>query len=209
MELLKDLELIDVQYSNDNKKATLIFLDESRGEIREVIFNKQIYENGAFEDSEEKANKVERWCNDLFYLSFNELEQAIGLKKDVYAYDKFNSLFEVSVVNKFDDDMVGQIFEAVVTEVVDDSIAIRIRFEYDGKLYESKMNYADYVDSRKEWYVNPQKQLKQYLKFLDKFHIDIDSKQQLVGKTVMVEIKKAMGKYTYADIKPFPKVKKK
>lgn len=209
MELLKNLELIDVQYSNDNKKATLIFLDEERGEIREVNFNKQVYDNGKYVDDAEKAEKVEKWCHDLFGLTFDTLAQAIGEKKDVYAYDKFNSLFEVSTVSKFSDDMLGQIFEAEIVEILDDGIAIRIRFNYDGNIYESKMSYADFVESRREWFVNPQKQLKQYQKFIDKFQKDISQKDELIGKTVMVEVKKAMGKYIYADIKPFPKVKKK
>lgn len=207
MELLKNLELIDVQYSNENKKATLIFLDEERGEIREVNFNKQVYENNNYVDSEEKAEKVEKWSEDQFGLTFDTLAQAIGEKKDVYAYDKFNSLFEVSTITKFADDMVGQIFETEIEEILDDNIAVRIRFRYEGDLYESKMNYADYVESRKEWFINPQKQLKQYQKFIDKFHKDISQKDELVGKTIMVEVKKAMGKYTYAEVKPFPKKK--
>jgi hypothetical protein len=206
--MLNNLELIDVQYNEGQSKATLVFLDEEHGEIREVNFNKQIYDNGKFVDDTEKAAKVEQWCQDFFELDFKSLTKAIGTRKDVYAYDRFNSLFEIQQVEKFDDDMVGQIFEAEVTEVVDDNVAIRIRFEYEGALYESKMSYADYIEVKKEWFVNPQKKQKQYDKFEDKFHLSVEDMQQLVGKTVMVEVKKAMGKYVYCDIKPFPKKKK-
>lgn len=208
MEILKNLEMIDVQYDNDNKKATMVFLDEERGEIREVNFNKQSYDNGKFIDDPDKAEKVEQWCKDLFNLTFDTLGQAIGERKDVYAYDRFNSLFHVTQIAKFEDDMVGQIFEVEVSEVVDDEIAIRIRFDYEGNTYESKMNYADYVAARKEWFINPQKRNKQYERFEQKFGIKVDEKEKLIGKTVMVEVKKAMGKYVYCEIKPFPKKKK-
>ena len=40
-------------------------------------------------------------------------------------------------------------------------------------LYESKMQYADYLDARKEWFINPQKRTKQYKKFEEKFHIPV------------------------------------
>ena len=42
-EILEQLELVDVIFE-DNKKVTLVFLHEERGEIREVNFNKQVYD---------------------------------------------------------------------------------------------------------------------------------------------------------------------
>jgi len=42
MELKEQLEIVDVTFE-DSKKATIIFLDEEMGEIREVNFNKQKY----------------------------------------------------------------------------------------------------------------------------------------------------------------------
>lgn len=209
MELLKGLELIEVNYENDNKKAVLTFLDEERGEVREINFNLQDYDNDSkkFIDSDDKAEKVAKWCTDIFGLTFNTLSQAIGEKKDIYAYEKFNSFFEVSQIEKFGDDMIGQIFETVVTEVIDDGIAIRIRFVEDDNTYESKMSYSNYQESLKRFLVNPQKKQKQYEKFVEKFQIPIENMQELVGKIVMVEVKKAMGKWVYSEIKPFPKKK--
>jgi hypothetical protein len=32
--------------------------------------------------------------------------------------------------------------------------------------------------------------------------------ENMIGKTVLVEVKKAMGKWTYSEIKPFKKPKK-
>lgn len=206
MILLENLELVDVKF--EDKKATLTFLDADNGEIREINFNKKVYNDGNWVDDEEKATKVEEWCQKFFNVKFDDLALAIGDRKDVYCYDKFNSLFEVQMVSKFDDDMVGQILNVTVSEVVDDGNAIKIRFEYEGNTYESKMGYSTFLESQNSWFVNPQKQQKQYEKFEEKFHLDIDNKEGLVGKPVMVEVKKAMGKYVYNEIKPFPKKKK-
>lgn len=209
MELLTQLELVDVTF--EDKKAVLTFLDEERGEIREVNFNKQSYDNEAnkFIDDPEKAEKVEKWCQEYFGLTFDRLAEAIGERKDIYAYDRFNSLFEVKMVSKFEKDMVGQIMEVEVAAVEDDGKAIHIEFEYDGDTYESKMTYADYLEAKKQWFVNPQKQKKQYDKFEDKFGITVENKAELVGQKVMIEIKLAFSKFVYVDIKPFPKKKKK
>lgn len=208
MELLEQLELVEVIF--EDKKAVLTFLDEERGEIREVNFNKQSYDNDAnkFVDDPEKEEKVEGWCQEYFNLSFDELAKGIGERKDIYAYDKFNSLFPVKMVSKFDKDMVGQIMEIEISNVEDDGKAIHIEFEYEGNTYENKMTYADYLEAKKQWFVNPQKKQKQYDKFEDKFHVSVDNKEQIIGEKAMIEIKLAFGKFVYVDIKPFPKKKK-
>ena len=208
-EILEQLELVDV-IIEDNKKATLVFLHEERGEIREVNFNKQVYdkETKKFVDDAEKAQKCEEWAQEYFGLEFDRLAEAIGERKDVYCYDTFNSLFEVQMVTKFEDDMLGQIFETEVTNAFDDGKKIAIQFEYEGNLYESKMQYADYVEARKEWFINPIKQKKQYDKFEAKFQMPVSEIENMIGKTVFVEVKKAMGKWIYTEVKPFKKAKK-
>jgi hypothetical protein len=208
-ELLEQLELVDAVFE-DNKKVTLVFLHEERGEIREVNFNKQVYDKDTkkFVDDEEKAQKCEEWAEEYFGLPFDRLAEAIGERKDVYCYDNFNSLFEVQMVTKFDEDMLGQVFETEVTNAFDDGKKIAIHFEYEGNLYESKMQYADYVEARKEWFINPIKQKKQYDKFEDKFQMPVTEIENMIGKTVLVEVKKAMGKWIYSEIKPFKKPKK-
>ena len=207
MEFLEQLELVDVTF--EDKKAVLTFLDEDRGEIREVNFNKQSYDSDAnkFVDDEEKAAKVEEWCEEHFNLPFDRLAEAIGERKDIYAYDKFNSLFEVKQIAKFDKSMVGQILQVDITNVEDDGIKISIQFEYEGETYESKMTYADYLEAKKQWFVNPLKKKKQFEKFEDKFGIPVDEKEKLIGETAMIEIKLAFGKFVYVEIKPFPKKK--
>lgn len=212
MELLEQLELVNVEFE-EMKKATLIFLDEERGEIRQINYNKQKYDESTkkYYDDKDQSEKIEGWCQDHFGLAFDQLAQAIGERRDVYCYDGFNSLHPVKMITKFEDDMVGQIFEVEVTHAEDDGKKISIQFEYDGELRESKMQYAEYLDlgNRKDWFPNPQKRKKQYDKFEDKFGILVGEIEKLIGKTVMVEVKKAMGKHVYCEVKPFPKKKQK
>lgn len=207
MKKLESLELVAVEYSDKMPKATLTFLDAENGEIREVNFNKYVFENDKFVPSDEKAEKVETWCQDFFGVTFDTLGSAVGDRKDVYCYDKYNSLFEIAQIAKFGDDMLGQILSVEITEVIDDGKAIKIRVDYEGDTYESKMNYSTFLETRNEWFVNPQKQTKQREKFLEKFHVDIANKDELVGKSCMIEVKKAMGRFVYIEIKPFPKKK--
>ncbi|EAH0767877.1 hypothetical protein NWM19_000575 [Listeria monocytogenes] len=207
-EKLGQLELVEVVIKEG--KATLQFIDMERGELREVIFNKNVFdkEKNEFVPDEEKAVKVEEWCQEYFQLTFDELAKAIGEKRDVYAYDKFNSLWESEQIAKFDKDMVGQIISSTVKDVTDDGIGVHIKFEHEGEVYQSNMTYSDYMETMKKWFTNPQKQRKQYEKFEEKFGISIDNKEELIGKDIMVEVSSAFGKFVYADIKPFPKKKK-
>jgi hypothetical protein len=210
-ELLENLELVDVNFEDNNQKAVLTFLDDSKGEIREVNFNRQAYDEPSkkYVPDAEKAAQVDEWCAEYFGLPFERLAEAIGERKDVYCYDRFNSLWEVKMITKFNEDMVGQIFETECVHAEDDGKKISIQFEYDGDLYESKMQYAEYLDARKEWFINPLKRKKQYEKFEEKFGLLVGEIDQLIGKTIMIEVKKAMGKYVYNEVKPFPKLKKK
>jgi hypothetical protein len=211
MELLEQLELVDVQFEDNNKKCVLVFLDENKGEIREVNFNQQSFDQATkkFIDDPEKAAKVAEWCEEYFKLPFERLAEAIGERKDIFCYDNFNSLFEVKIPTKFDEDMLGQIFEVEITNAFDDGKKIGLHFEYEGNLYESKMQYADYLDARKEWFINPVKRKKQYDKFEEKFQMPVTDIEKMIGKNVLVEVKKAMGKYIYSEIKPFKKKAKK
>lgn len=207
MMLLEKLSLVDVEFQNEGTKAVMTFLDEEQGEIREVNFNKQVYDDGKFVDDEVKAKQVDEWCKEYFDLAFKDLQKAIGIKKDVYAYERFNSLWEVEIVEKFEDDMVGQIITGKLEEIYDDGIGIKINFSYEGKLYQSKMTYSDYLEVRNEWFVNPQRKIKQYNKFEEKFKVPFSKREELIGKDIMVEVKKAMGKWVYNDIKPMQKKK--
>ena len=203
MELLKDLELVEVNYENEGRKAILVFLDEDRGEIREVNFNKQKYDDKSskFIDDLEKAEQVEQWCIDYFQTSFDKLSDCVGIKKDVYAYDDFCSLWEATQVSKFKEEDLGLIDSAAITEIIVDNIGIKIRFEYDGNTYESKMAYSKWMESLGKWLQDPNKKKKRFNDFKEKFGVAIEEKDNLIGKEIMFEVKKAMGKHIYVDIK--------
>jgi len=210
MELLKNLELVEVT-TNDGK-ATLTFLHEERGEIREVNFNKNVYDEstGKFTPDADKAAKVEEWCQEYFKLTFDKLSQAIGTRKDVYAYDTFNSLWESEQIKKFEKDMVGQIIQTEIKEITDDGVGIHIKFDYEDETYQSNMSYSEYMENLKKWFKNPQKQAKQYKKFEEKFHVGVAEAIEtgcLTGQEIMVEVKSAFGKFVYPEIKPLLKKK--
>lgn len=207
MELRKNLELVDVAYENDGKKVVMTFLDEERGEVRIVNFNRQAYDNGKFVDDPSKAAKVDEWCEDFFGTKFNKLTDCIGQKKDVYVYDRFNSLFETKETEKFTPDMLGDIITTVIDEVQVDDLFIRVLYTdpNTGKQYESKQTLGKYVETLKKWFVDPIKRDKEYAKFEDKFGVPVTEKDALVGKNIIVEVKCAFGKFYYGEIKKFPK----
>ena len=106
MQLLKDLELVQVVYENEGKKAIMTFLHEEAGEIREVNFNKQSWSGtqSKFVDDPEKAEKVEKWCQEYFNCDFDDLHNYVGVRKDIYDYDTYCSLWETSSTDKFTDE---------------------------------------------------------------------------------------------------------
>lgn len=203
MELREKLALIEVEYQNDNKKAVLTFLDEENGQVLEVNFNKQAYDAAAkqFVDDAEKASKVDDWCYTYFDTTFDKLNQAVGQKKDVYKYDSFNSLWESDYAQKFDSEDVGKVFTAILKNIKDDGIAIVIEYEINDVLYSSKMTYAKYVENLKKWFEDPIRKEKQFDKFKNKFGVSVEDAGQILDKEIMVEVKKAFGKFTYGDIK--------
>ena len=211
MELLKDLELVEVTYESENKKAVLTFHYEEAGEVREISFNKQSWDatKSKFVDDPEKATKVDEWCQEYFGTTFDKLTDCIGIRKDVYDYDTYCSLWETSSVDKFTEDDLGLIDEGIIKEIKVDDIGIKIHIEYEGKTYESKMVYSKWMDSLKRFLTNPQERKKKIAKFEEKFGVSLENKDELIGKTVMFEVKKAGGKFIWVELKAFKKSKKK
>lgn len=207
MEILKSLPIVDVTI--EDGKATITFIDQEKGEIREVNYQTKSYDEatGKFVADPEKEEKVRAKVEQLYGVPFDQLGQAIGQTHDVYAYDNFNSLEEVTVVAKFDKDMVGQIIQTEVSAVEVDNVGIHIKFEYEGETYQSNMNYATYVEASVSWFQNPQKRKKQEAKFETKFHIPVERKDELVGKSIMAEVKDFNGN-VWVEVKAFPKKKK-
>jgi len=204
MELRKNLQLVSVEYESNRQKAVMTFLDKERRQIRVVNFNRQVYADGKYVDDSEKAAKVDQWCADYFQCGFDDLPNCVGQTKDVYCYEKFNSLWEVEQIEKFTVDMVGQIYQTEVKEITVDDYFIKIRYEIEGKTYESKMSFGVYMKESKEWYQDPVKKESQYQRFLEKYHVPVEEKDKLIGHPLMVEVKSAFGNNYYGDIKKFP-----
>lgn len=200
-ELAKNLELVEVSY--DGQKAVLTFLDEEAGLIRTINFNKQSYNNDTkkFVDDPEKAEKVEQWCNVYFNATFDTLTDVLGQRKDIYVYDGFNSLFEVAQIDKFEPEQEGDIFNTVIDEIEDTGTKISVKYSYEGKTYESKFQYAKYVETLKKWLTDPNAKDKAFEKFEKKFNVPFSQKDELIGVSIMVEVKKAGGKWLYGEIK--------
>ena len=207
MELRPNLVLVNVEYENDNKKVVLTYLDEERKQIRTVNFNKQSYKDGKYIDDPTKAEKVEEWCATYFKTGFGDLRSCIGQKNDIYTYERFNSLWETDMIEKFSSDMKGQIFQSEVKEIVVDDYFIKIRYVIDGKTYESKMGYGIFMKDSRTWYQDPIKKDVQFRKFEEKFHVPVEQKDALIGHPLMVEVKSAFGTNYYGDIKAFPRAK--
>ena len=210
MEKLEQLELIEV--TQDLDKTVFTFLDRERGEVRDITWNTKKYDSDTnkWTASTETMERVEGWAKDYFDCTYPELANLADkdVKKDVYAYDKFNSLWEASQVAKFSKEDVGQIFSVTVTDVVEEVSGLKIKFDYDGETYQSNMGWAKFIEATKEWFSDPIKKSKQQAKFEEKFGIPFENKVELIGKDVMVEVSLAFGTAVYAEIKPFPKKKK-
>ena len=201
MDLREQCELVEVTYQDENQKAILTFLDEEQGQVLEVNFNKQAYKDGKFVADAEKAKKVDQWCEEYFNLDFLKLSEAVGERKDVYVYEKFNSLWESQETKKFKVEDEGKFFQSEISRIVDDGYGIHIYFEYKGDEYESKMMYSDYMDTLKKWFVNPQKKQKRMTKFKEMFGVDVENAEEIVGKPIAVEVKVAFKKHAYCEIK--------
>lgn len=203
MELRKNCELIEVSYEKDRKKAVLTFLDKENGQVLEVNFNKQDYKDGEWVESAEKSEKVDKWCEEYFDTTFENLYSAIGAIKDVYNYENFNSLWESEHAQKFTKEQLGEILNATIESVTDDGNRIKITYRDSdtGVVYGSNMTYSKYIEARKEWFVEPTKKTAIFEKFKEKFGVDVENADELKGKEIMVEVKPAFGKFFYGDIK--------
>lgn len=207
MEIRNNLALVGVEYNDSMKKVTLTFLDAEEKKVRTVNLNKQVYDEKkkGYVDDADKAERMENVVQEYFGVAFDQLADCEGVCKDIYVYDSFNSLYPVEMTEKFTKDMVGDIIQTTIKDIILGDYAIKIRYEYDGKTYESKHTFGKYVESMKEWFVDPNKQDSVWKKFKDKYGVAPEEAQTLIGHPIMVEVKCAMGKYYYGDIKKFPK----
>lgn len=204
MNLKENLPLVQVEYQENGKKVVLTFLDEEMGEICDVQFNKQKYDNGKYVDDPDRAAKTEQKVYELTGCSFDNLSSLVGagFSADVYCYDKFNSLEPVSTIQKFDKSMNGKSYMTKVDDIIMDDIAIRVRYTIDNKQYETKYTFAKYLEDMKKWFVNPIDKVKKLEKFEKTFGVPFNQKDSLIGNDVIIIVKSAFGKCYYGEIAP-------
>jgi len=218
--LLKDLALIEVT-EEVGERIVLSFLDvNGAGSVYDVTWNLRKYNPDAkgqnkWEPSEEQVEQVEKWSQEIFGVPMSELKNLpsndveTAVKKDVYHYGNFNSLWEVSRIEKFDSERVGEILSVVVTDITQDSKGFHVQFEEDGKTYAVTFTTAKYVEMMKQFVNDPVKEAKAKDKFEDTFGIPYEDREKLIGEEMMIEIKMAFGKYPYTEAKKFTEARKK
>ena len=212
MELREKLELVDVEYESNGTKAIMTFLDQSKGCVYDVNFNRLSYDRaiGKYVEDDAKAAKVDAWCEEYFGDTFENLPNHIGEKHDIYVYDSFCSLYPVNTIEKFDASMEGEMFYTTIEEIVVDDIFIKIRYKHPdtGKTYESKMTMGKYLKAKNAWFQDPMKVASVHKRFEEKYGVPVAEKDKLIGTEVIVEVRKAFDKY-FGDIKNLPSKGKK
>jgi len=193
-----DCELIDVAIQDD--KAVMTFKHPSDDVTYDVVFDKRVFDTklNRYREDDKKARSVDMWCVSYFNTSFNNLHSAIGMKRDVYAYKSFNSLWEITRVDKYQSGDVGRTFTTEILEVIEDDVGIKIRFEDNG-LRESNMSCTDYDPSTRKYKPNAKKRQAQCSRFTEKFGISITNMHQLAGRSIDVTIKSYSG-HAYATV---------
>jgi hypothetical protein len=200
LEKLENLQLIEVEITDG--KATMLFANDDMTLGYPVSFNKNIYDNlqNKFVADDEKAAKVEEWCKEHFDTEFDNLPNCKGVRKDIYAYDDFNSLWKSERPNKFPLDWEKKLFNTEIKDITADDVAIRIQYEIDGDLYETKYTYAKYLEAEKKYITIPSDKRKKLAKFHEVMGLPFEDKDSLIGKTITIQVKTCFGDKTYAEI---------
>lgn len=204
MECIKNCEMIRAEIVNGTR-LEMKFYDEVNDVLRTVKFNLQSYdrERGQFVDDPEKAQKCEEWSQKYFGCSFEEVPEQVGVRKDVYVYDNFCSLWEsedTQRAKKFESPVKG-IIKTTVENIYTDQIGIHVEYKYNGELYESKYTTAEFVKDLKKWIRDPEKEARAKRRFKEIFGKDISEKDSLIGTEIQVQVKKAFSSY-YGEILP-------
>ena len=204
MERIEQCEMIKAEVVNGNR-LEMKFYDAKNDLLRTVKFNKQSYdrEKGQFVDDPEKAQKCEEWSQKYFGCSFDEVPEQIGVRRDVYVYENFCSLWECEETQrakKFDSPIKG-IIKTKIENIYTDQIGIHVEYLYEGDTYESKYTTAEFIKDLKKWVRDPEREQRAYKRFKDIFGKDISQKDELIGTEIQVQVKKAFNSY-YGEILP-------
>ena len=204
MEHIENCEMIKAEIVSGTR-LEMKFYDQQNDVLRTVKFNKQNYdrERGQFVDDPEKAQKCEEWSQKYFGCSFDEVPEQIGVRRDVYVYENFCSLWECEETQrakKFDSPIKG-IIKTKIENIYTDQIGIHVEYLYNGETYESKYTTAEFIKDLKKWVRDPEREQRAYKRFKEIFGKDIGQKDELIGTEIQVQVKKAFNSY-YGEILP-------
>lgn len=206
-ELKKDLLLVAVT-DVEGEKFQFDFFSEEEGSVYEVSWNLRKWDNEAsgnnkWVQSDEQEANVAKWAKEVFDVDVSELKNLgdKGIRKDVYHYGNFNSLWEVSRIEKFDKSRVGEIFPVTIDSIEEDNKGIQVKFEEEGKTYSVNFGTSKFMETLNRFVTDPVKRNKSLDKFQDTFGVSFDNKDALIGQEIMIEVKLAFGKFVYVEAK--------
>ena len=204
MERIEQCEMIKAEIVNGNR-LEMKFYDAKNDLLRTVKFNKQSYdrEQGKFVDDQEKAQKCEEWSQKYFGCSFDEVPEQVGVSRDVYVYDNFCSLWEsedIQRAKKFDGPIKG-IIKTQIENIYLDNVGIHVEYKYNDELYESKYTTSEFIKDLKKWVRDPDREARAYKRFKEIYGVDFSQKDQLIGREIQVQVKKAFSSY-YGEVLP-------
>ena len=209
--LKKDLLLVEVELTQ-GESVLFTFFNEEDGGLYPVVWNFRKYDpvNKKWNPSAEQEEKVAEWAKEHFGVEVAELANLgdTGVRKDVYHYDEYNSLWENKNISKMPKERVGEILTVTITEIDKNASAYIPKFEEDGLTYGvGGFKVATYLKSQNKWFPDPVKANKSESKFKDYFGVSVEQKDALIGEEMMVEIKPYRDD-TWIEVKKFPEAKK-
>ena len=210
--LIGNLEIVEVK--EDDVALELLFFNEAAGEVHMVRVKKQKYDESkhAYVKDDDTLAQYEMNLRDVLDIEPTEVESLVGKSFDVWDAGTYCALWDSKSYSKFSEEDIGQILNADVVEIqVQDSKAVII-LDVDGEQYGSNINWGNWVQSLNKSLPDPQRREKQQAKFETKFGIKWDNRDELIGKTVLIEVRKngmnsSGNAPTFIEIKPFAKKK--
>lgn len=210
--LIGNLEIVEVK--EDDVALELLFFNETAGEVHTVRVKKQKYDEAkhTYVKDDETYQRYEETLADTLKVAPTDVESLVGQSFDVWDAGNYCALWDSKTYSKFSEEDIGQILNADVVEIqVQDSKAV-IVLDVDGEQYASNINWGNWVQSLNKSLPDPQRREKQQAKFETKFGIKWDNRDELIGKTVLIEVRKngmnsSGNAPTFIEIKPFAKKK--
>lgn len=205
---LGKLQCVDV--TTKDKGVELTFLKDAS--VRIVKLNRQKYDEAGkkYVNDPEQEERYAKNIKEYLGVEPEDIAEVLDKEFDVWETENYCALWEPKELKKFDESWIGQILTAEITAVQEFEAKAQIVLQFEGEEYGSNINYGSYIPSLKKSLVDPQKKSNQMKKFKDKFNVEFEDRDTLVGTDVMIEVKKnpmdSTGKNpTYIEVKALPK----